>query len=67
MTDIITAAFTHEVQEGRDPDVKWTVVFVDNESRSGKLVDLGQGNYALNKEGTVYYFSADKVIRLYTK
>lgn len=45
----------------KDPD--WLIVFIDKESRTGKVARIGDGAYVMSGK-TTFYFSSAHVVRM---
>lgn len=64
MSDIVRAAIHSHVLEG-DGAITWYITFLNNVQYAGTIRDLGDGKYALDRQGVPYYFSPDKVLYMF--
>lgn len=65
MSDIVEHALSQREDRPGHMQVTWSITFVNNETRSGKIGMLGEGNYALEKGDRVYFFNSDKVVYMH--
>ncbi|MYM31498.1 hypothetical protein GTP58_24495 [Duganella sp. CY15W] len=67
MTNIVRAAREHsDANPGSNESTVWNVTFLDGETRSGTVKNIGSDHYVI--EGTKsapIFFAADKVLRMW--
>lgn len=65
MSDVVSAAISHAAANlSANKQTRWAVTFVNNETRTGTLQPLGNGNYAIHGKPSIYFFPAVQVAYL---